>query len=292
LAAGLERMSSFEALLSDLSVIVARNHPHLSELYTTYAREALFGRAWLDESLRKLSSGSVILEIGAGSMLLSCQLCREGFEVTALEPVGQGFSIFSELQTLVLDYMRERGAVPTLLPVAVERLEADKKYDFAYSINVMEHVGDVPEAILRVVSTLAQGGEYRFTCPNYWFPYEPHFNIPTLFSKAMTERVFHDRVFKNQRMSDPVGVWNSLNWISVAQIRRAVRRLPGIALHFKRTVLRDTLLRLVSDEEFSARRSKWMRHVGDWLVRSGIYRLAVLVPVSAQPVIDCTLRRR
>ena len=291
MAAELDKTRSFEALLAELSGCVGRDHPHLVDLFATYAREALFGRAWIDENLQRLHPGSTILEVGAGSMLLSCQLCREGFDVTAVEPVGEGFSSFAELQELVLNYMKERGIAPNLLPVAIEALVTDRKFDFAYSINVMEHVEDVPEALSRVVATLVPGGEYRFTCPNYLFPYEPHFNIPILFSKSVTARLFHDRIFMNQSMPDPAGVWRSLNWISVTQIKRAVRRLPDVSLYFKRTMLRDTLARLVTDEQFSARRSSWMRRVADWLVSSGVYRLAILVPVTMQPVTDCTLKR-
>lgn len=287
-----EETPGFEALLADLSVLVQRDHSHLADLFATYAREAVFGRAWLDESLRRLRPGSRVLEVGAGSMLLSCQLCREGFDVTAVEPVGEGFSSFAELQRLVLNFMKERGGTPILLPIAIEALVIEQKFDFIYSINVMEHVGNVPEALRRIVAILAHGGEYRFTCPNYLFPYEPHFNIPIVFSKSVTARVFHSRIFMNQSMPDPSGVWRSLNWISVMQIKRIVRKLPEISLHFKRTMLRDTLMRLVADEQFSGRRSRWMRRVAALLVSSGGYRLAVWIPVSAQPVIDCTLLRR
>ena len=43
----------------------------------------------------------------------------------------------------------------------------------------MEHVDDVPLVLRRVMSALRPGAAYRFVCPNYRFPFEPHFDIPT-----------------------------------------------------------------------------------------------------------------
>lgn len=283
--------ADFEEFLCDLSAAVARDHPHLFSLYSIFEQEARFGRTWLDDSLKGLAPGSALLEVGAGIMLLSCQLIREGFEVTALEPIGKGFSSFAELQDVVLSYAHERGAAPRVLNVAVEDFASEQKFAFAYSINVMEHVDDVPLALKNISAALAVYGRYRFTCPNYLFPYEPHFNIPTLFSKSMTASIFSNRIFGNQDMDDPEGVWRSLNWINVFQIKRAVRSLPDVSVQFERTMLRDALARLIIDEKFAERRSAWVRRIIGWIVSTGLYHLAVWIPVFAQPIIDCTLKR-
>jgi hypothetical protein len=42
-----------------------------------------------------IALGAAVLEIGAGSLLLNCQLMKEGFAITTLEPLGAGFSDFS-----------------------------------------------------------------------------------------------------------------------------------------------------------------------------------------------------
>lgn len=283
--------ADFEAFLCELSAVIVRDHPHLSGLYSIFEQEARFGRAWLDDSLKELAPGSAILEVGAGIMLLSCQLCREGFEVTALEPIGEGFSSFVELQNAVLSFAHERGVAPKVLNVVVEGFASERQFAFAYSINVMEHVEDVPSALRSICGALAAHGRYRFTCPNYLFPYEPHFNIPTLFFKPLTARVFGNRISRNLHVDDPEGVWRSLNWITVFQIKRAIRALPDVSVRFERTMLRATLARLVIDERFAERRSAWMRRVIGWLVGTGFYHMAVLIPVFVQPIIDCTLRK-
>ena len=61
-------------------------------------------------------------------------------------------------------------------------------------MNVMEHVEDPALAVDRLTAMLVPGASYRFLCPNYLFPYEPHFNMPTFGSKALTERLMRRRI--------------------------------------------------------------------------------------------------
>ena len=225
-------------------------------------------------------------------MLVSCQLAKEGFRVAALEPVGEGFSSFSELQKLVLVYAEKRRIAPEVLPIPVEQLDQDSSFDFAYSINVMEHVGNFAVALERVGRAIRPGCEYRFMCANYLFPYEPHFNIPTLFSKSLTEKLFRRRIYANTRVGDAAGVWKSLNWITVPKVVRAVRNLSGVSVSFDRSMLEAVLLRAVGDREFSARRSPLVRSLAKSAVRLGLHRLGKWIPPFIQPVMDCSMKRR
>lgn len=281
-----------EPLLQELLIAVRREAPSLEWQFSVFAQEARVGRLWLEPNLVQLDPGASILEIGAGLMLLSCQLTKEGFAVTALEPVGEGFSSFVELQEIVLAYAKDCGIAPEIVPVPVEWLDRESEFAFAFSINVMEHVGNVALALKSVGRAIRQECEYRFTCANYLFPYEPHFNIPTLFSKSMTGKLFKQRILSNTRVGDPIGVWNSLNWITVPKVIRATRDLSGLSVSFNRASLEATLLRVVRDPEFSARRSPWVRNVVRVVVALGLHRLGKLVPASLQPVMDCTIKRQ
>lgn len=291
MAAAVELAPGIAGLLDALRGEITANAPANLALFDTFAAEARFGRDWLADSLPGLAPGAPVLEVGAGLMLLACQLRREGYAVTAVEPFGEGFSAFSEVQALVLEFARAHGFEPEVRTVAIEALRDDARFALAYSVNVMEHVGDVGAALAAVAAALVPGGCYRFTCPNYRFPYEPHFNIPTLFSKRLTERVFGTRIFGNRRMDDPAGVWRSLNWIDVGHVRRACAALGGVTPRFRRSLLVETLARLGRDREFASRRSAWMRVAGKWLVGSGGHRLAGLIPASLQPLIDCEMVR-
>jgi cyclopropane fatty-acyl-phospholipid synthase-like methyltransferase len=284
--------TGIDAWLAAVAERIARDAPDLQSLFDIYAGEARFGRRFIADELARLPAGARVLEVGAGSYLLSSQLAREGYEIVALEPVGQGFSHFHRMQAVVAGLAAEMQCMPQIMPGQAEHLDVADVHDFAFSINVMEHVGDVSAVIERVAASLRQGARYRFTCPNYAFPYEPHFNMPTLFSKSLTERWLGKHIFGNQHLDDPVGTWRSLNWITVGQIARIVGRHANLRVRFRRDLLTSTLERVVRDPQFAARRSAVMRIGIATLVRTGLHRLPAALPASMLPIIDCEIEKR
>nr|WHW29465.1 hypothetical protein [uncultured bacterium] len=280
-----------EEWLHDVRAHCAQKAPDLLSLLDIYAAEALFGRNYISADIALLKHGARIIEVGAGTFLLSCQLVREGFEVTALEPTGSGFSHFSKLRELVRDRAISLGCLPRVVDLPAEEFAEKNCFDFAFSVNVMEHVNDVPRVVANIAACLVAGASYRFTCPNYLFPYEPHFNIPTLFSKKLTEQVFYRRIFMAKNMPDPVGTWQSLNWIGVLQVRRVAARLNGIKISFNRSLLVSTLERVVVDKEFASRRSPVIRRVLSLIVRLRLHHLFRFVPAALQPIMDCRLEK-
>lgn len=277
--------------LQDVRAHCAQTAPNLLSLLDIYAAEAVFGRNYIFADTALLKPGARIIEVGAGAFLLSCQLAREGFEVTALEPTGSGFSHFEQLRELVRDRAASLGCLPRVVDLLAEEFAEKNSYDFAFSVNVMEHVNDVPSVMANIAACLVEGASYRFTCPNYLFPYEPHFNIPTLFSKKLTEKVFYHRIFTSKNMPDPAGTWQSLNWIGVLQVRRAAASLKGISTTFNRSLLVSTLERVAVDRDFASRRSPAMRSVLLWFVRLHLHQLFRFVPAVFQPIMDCRLQK-
>ena len=179
-----------------------------------------------------------------------------------------------------------------ILDIPVEQLDFDGCFDYAYSVNVMEHVHDVEKALSNVAKGLAAGACYRFTCPNYLFPYEPHFNIPTLFSKKLTERILGWKIFRSESMPDPAGTWKSLNWINVIQVGRIIQRQPELNLTFNRSMLVAALERIATDSVFAERRSPLIRSLIILLVRLQAHKLFGLLPASLQPIMDCRIEKK
>jgi SAM-dependent methyltransferase len=278
--------------LNEVRKCTEKEAPSLLPTLEIYSGEARFGRQFIDNDLKNIPSGAAVLEVGAGSFLLSCQLAGEGFDVTALEPIGEGFGHFPEMQDLILQCAKRFGCVPNLLTIPAEQLSDTEKYDYAFSINVIEHVQNVREVIRNVSSSLKSGSIFHFTCPNYFFPYEPHFNIPTLVSKRLTAYVFKRKIFSDKLPFDAEGLWNSLNWIDVWQIQSIVRQMGTMELSFDRGFLVRTLDRVISDPSFSTRRSEWVRNVIALAVSCRLHLLAALIPPFLQPVIDCKLMKR
>lgn len=281
----------FDDFLDALQELLAKSYPHLVGLYEVFRHEAVFGWQWLNSSLSAVPPNGLILEVGGGVMLLSSELQREGYEVTVLEPIGDGFSAFAELQDVVLGFARQRNHAPNVLAACVENLQSKDTFDFAFSVNVMEHVESVSKALVNVSMALKPAATYRFTCPNYLFPYEPHFNIPTVFSKELTERVFARRIFGSSRVSDSRGVWNSLNWISVPMISRIVKTIPGVGVRFDRTIFSDALDRVVTDDHFASRRSMWVRIAAIFFVKTKLSKIFTWLPASLLPIVDCSVSR-
>lgn len=274
--------------VKEIQQVILFTRPELAKIFQTYAGEAIFARKLLDINLRSIPSNSKVLEVGAGSLILSCQLSKEGYEVTALEPISQGFSHFNELQIVVLDLARRGGFCPEILELHAEQLDKEKIYDFAFSINVMEHVDNVSQVIYRVADALKPDAVYRFICPNYSFPYEPHFNIPIIFSKKVTEAVFKNKIFTNSEISDPIGTWRSINWISVRLVRDIALR-NNIEVFFNKSLLSKMLERVVSDPIFRARRPSWLKLIFELVIKLKLHQLTQYIPVGLQPTIDCSI---
>lgn len=263
----------------------------LLPFFEIYAGEARFGASVIESDLQNLSSGSQILEVGAGILLLSCHLQRKEYAVTAVEPVSREFSFLDRLRKIVMDCAREGGFAPALFTIHAEDMEFASNFDYAFSINVMEHVGDVATVLHRVFSAIRPGGLYRFLCPNYLFPYEPHFNMPTLFSKALTKRLFGKHIRSSQSIEDPDRTWTSLNWISVPQVRRVCRNELGVEPLFDRSVLYRFIQRALRDNEFQKRRGALTLRALQALDKCGMTRLLMRLPAVCQPAMNCVIVR-
>ena len=178
---------------------------------------------------------------------------------------------------------------PHVLRQRVEDIGLESQFDFSFSINVMEHVDDMDLIVRRALEAFRETSVYRFTCPNYLFPYEPHFNILALPSKALTGKLMRRWIDQSTRVYDREGMWASLNWINVPRVRPAVRAIPYARLQFHSEILSDILERVVHDDQFAARRSLWIRRMVTLVVAIGMHRLLANLPASFLPVMDCSV---
>lgn len=165
--------------------------------WETYFNEAIWGWQLIQEDIQLLPPASQVLELGAGPQVLTCKVSAQNVTVTAIEPFGQGFSIMRELGNMVSDIAEGEGLEYNFIEMTGESFVKPQYFDFAYSINVMEHVDDVNLVLANVVASLRNGGKYHFVCPNYAFPFEPHFNSVTLLNKKLTDRFLKLRILNH-----------------------------------------------------------------------------------------------
>ncbi len=284
--------SSFDSIdnwLNDIKSLCSLNSPDLLPLLKIHSNEAKFFYKHISNDLSALKPSAKILEIGAGSLLLSCYLQSQGYKVYALEPNASGFTHFDKLHKIVLSRATTLGISPHVIITPVENLKIKNNFDYAFSINVMEHVKNVKLAIFNVAESLTQIGVYRFTCPNYLFPYEPHFNIPTLFSKKLTGLVFKKKIFESKNMPDPYGTWASLNWINPLKILIIALQSSSIDVKWNRDFTEKIIERIANDNHFASRHPSLIKAIIIKTIELNFHKLFKYIPLIFHPIIDCNI---
>lgn len=280
---------NIEVLIKSLRDHVQTTRPDLLTDFDLYSNEAKHGYLWLSKELSSLNEGSKILEIGSGILILSYQLTIDGFEVTSVEPLADGFETFNELQNLTIQYFENEKLKPKLVNVFIEEYSEINYFDFSFSINVMEHVSNISRAIESVTSALKKGGVYRFSCPNYLFPYEPHFNILTLISKRITFLLFKNSILTSKRVLNQKAMWDSLNWINPIQLRAIAHKIKELEIRFEKEILIESFERVLQDQDFAKRRGVLLANVVRLIVAVKLHKILALFPVYILPIMDCTI---
>ena len=220
----------------------------------------------------RLPMDARILEVGAGYGLASICLAMMGFSVTALEPGGVGFE----------DYVGTSSAFAQTCEVEIEHLESGAEtacftdiplFDLIISNNVLEHIYEIDKAISNLTTALKRDGIMVHSCPNYSFPYDPHFGIPLVpFFPAVTKYVLPKRISKSS-------VWNSLNFITARRAKRMFRS-SGLYVCFRKGTMTTGISRVRNEQIFAARHQKLHKLFSNDVIY-GITRRIMRVPVLA-----------
>jgi len=268
--------------------LIMAERPELIDLFLTYQNEAMAARKFLDSSLIELDSGAEILEVGGGILALAIQLASEGFKVTTVETVGEGFTGISFIMNIYSEIARIENLVFTLIESPIEDCTFDHKFEFIFSINVMEHLNDPLLVLNQIKEILEKGSNYRFFCPNYDFPYEPHFGKILWKRKRGSFYLEFDRAKRTELGNmDSVGLYNSLNFITVAKLQ-AFSKETNLLLKFNSQAFYHLLQRSMSDPGLRARHKNFVPIV-DLLSKIKFMGLSKLLPTRLQPVMDVTL---
>jgi SAM-dependent methyltransferase len=264
--------------------------PELIDLFLTYQNEALAARRFLESSLIELNPGVEILEVGGGILALAIQLASEGFKVTTVEPIGEGFAEISYIMNIFTEIATKEDLRFNLIKVPIEECKFDQKFDFIFSINVMEHLKDPYAVINQLKENLNLAGKYRFFCPNYDFPYEPHFQKWMFLRKNHAFFLPPSRA-KSKRISvsEWQGVYGSLNFITFEKLKSFFSQ-SNIQYEVNANALRDIARRSESDKELQ-NRHKLLSCAIKFLFNSRLIRIINLLPLRNWPIIDVSIFR-
>jgi 2-polyprenyl-3-methyl-5-hydroxy-6-metoxy-1,4-benzoquinol methylase len=268
--------------------LISQQKPELLDLFLTYQNEAIEARKFLNESLAKLNKQAEILEVGGGILALSIQLASEGFHVTTVEPVGEGFSGISYIMEIFLEISRSENLQIDLIKHPIEESELKGEFDFIFSINVLEHLRNPYSVLIQLVGNLGKNGTCRIFCPNYDFPYEPH------FQKWMYQRkdgAFYLPLSKARsnmiEVSEWCGVHSSLNFITLRKLERFLTQ-NNILYSVNKRALQNMVYRTVTDHELKNRHKLLANTIGV-LLTLRLVGLLCFLPKRSWPIIDIEL---
>ncbi len=247
---------------------------------TTYLNEAQVGLELVAPALRP---GARILEVGCGVGILTAFLSGEGFDVVGIEPGAKGgFGFMPAMSQAIAEALPEASR-PVILPIGGEDLDprSHGSFDLIFSVNVIEHVMQLDDAIAAMTRVLSARGRMMHLCPNYAFPYEPHLAIPLLpGAPNLTRYVFPRTIERNKH------VWNTVNFVTAGRIR-ALARMNRLSVDFEPGVMGRFFDRVRHDKVFSARHPGIVgRLASSSLAGAAASRLLSALPASmASPMI-------
>lgn len=237
-----------------------------------WINEASFGFEHVKAHLNQLSLGSNVLEVGSGSGLLLTQI-RASYPHLALEgiePIGKGFD------SLAIYHEKLQQTGIRIHRCGYEDFEINQRYDFIYLVNVFEHLPNWVDFLSFVQNSLSSSGVCLIMCPNYGFPYESHFRLPVIINKKITHYVFKKKIAGDELEGNCAGLWDSLNFVKLSQLRRQCK-LNGMDVQFDKTVIAKMIDRLEADKEFSKRQGVF-NYVAKLVKFSGLLALLQLRP--------------
>lgn len=234
--------------------------------------EARFGFAHIREYLKKFKDGSSVLEIGCGSgiLLTMCSEIYKKLNFDGIEPFADDFLNFSAVNDYVKSQFKPKNVV--IEKILFEEFKPNKRYDLIYLVNVFEHLKSWEKLLVVLDDWLTDSGVCVVLCPNYSFPYEPHFMIPIIFNKKTTFKLFENFIINHKKSKDGIGFWSGLNFVKKKDVEKFVKNNSRLLLSDRREVLEQMILRLHTDTEFK-KRHKIVGFVGSIMLKLRISKM-------------------
>lgn len=260
----------------------ASSNEKVERAVTELTEEALTSLRLIDGFVRP---GMRILEVGAGPGFAHAWLQklapRLELDVVAIEPSLAGHEPYFDmgkklLELLGLDARRWHSLAASDVAVL------GRRFDLIFSSNVLEHVDDVARVIQALAGCLKVNGIMRHNCPNYAFPFEPHFGIPLWPLKPQMAEWILPSLRHNP-------LWRGLNWVTAFSVSRAARTVD-LKTIFDRDHVYRTLMRFEKDLRFREKHPVLFR-IYQVLSKLGIPPLFKIIPARLMTPMQFTLGR-
>jgi SAM-dependent methyltransferase len=219
---------------------------------STYIEEAEFGLRRILPVLQSLPNKARVLEVGSGPCILLAEINQRfpNLMLQGIEPMGDGFAFFNDF----INNVQFRKSKISLHQGSYETFPDNGKWDTIFLINVFEHIVDWRDFLSFANNSLAKNGRLIILCPNYGFPYESHFHLPIIFNKSLTKMLFRKKIEYFERNNNNAGLYQSLNFVSLRQVRRAAKEM-GLNLSVNTEIINEMVDRLDKDPFFQKRQN-------------------------------------
>lgn len=270
-----QRLSDFldelpvDIIAKQVAMETSQDSREINDLLVTYRNEAYVTFDLIDEHL---IPGMQILEVGAGLCLLSLFLKREGYHITALEPALGGYGLFEQTKDAIRKYFSEIDLHVLDCPAQALQADIHGRYQLVYSNNVLEHIPAWQEALSAMANVLTEDGIMLHACPNYSFPYEPHYSVPVLRRLPTLTRSL---LASDQNLE----IWDSLNFIAAHQVK-AFATSQGLHYQLVPGLLYRAFARFEHDPLFAERHGRMLGLLAKGIIRSGLGALIKKIPAN------------
>ncbi len=158
---------------------------------------------------------NTILEIGSGTSILLNELSKlfPQKKFFGLDPHQRGYSGYEEISKKISSTKNL-----SIIHDDFKKFKPENSFDLIFSFNVFEHLHDQYDYIRKIDFLLNTSGKSVILCPNYDFPYEPHFIIPIIRNKETTFKLFKNKIKNHEKKTGEIGLWNGLNFCSKKEI--------------------------------------------------------------------------
>tara|TARA_B110000444_G_C18664619_1_gene512379 strand:- start:78 stop:896 length:819 start_codon:yes stop_codon:yes gene_type:complete len=187
-----------------------------------------------------------ILEIGSGTgvLLNELKLLYPKKKFVGVDPNESGFHNYEGISKKINK--------SNIVKKSVNNFKSNKKFDLIFSTNVFEHVKSQTRYIEKTYNLLNKNGKNIIICPNYDFPYEPHFVLPIIINKKITKIIFKNIIYKHEKMSGEKGLWDGININGKKKVERILKS-KKIVYKFDYLIKDRMIDRILKDDTFKKR---------------------------------------
>ena len=187
-----------------------------------------------------------ILEIGSGTSILLNEISKRFPQkfFFGLDPHESGFSSYEQISKKISTKKNL-----SLFHESFKEFNPKSTFDFIFSFNAFEHVQNQNEYIKKTDNLLSSNGKNLILCPNYDFPYEPHFIIPIIYNKEITFKLFKKKIISYEEKTGELGLWNGLNFCSKKRLEFFLNK-NGYKFKFDKSI-KEKFLKRIDDDQSS-----------------------------------------